>query len=400
MKSIQRIVSGLLVFCMVVSILPVTVWAEETILAENEAEAYTEVAATTEAIESRETSETTAPEPVKSTVYVEPTERYSETDEDDTQPETIVVATVDENTIVASGICGENLTWVLDENGVLTISGTGDMNNYSDAWADWYDYRNQIISVIIQDGVASIGDGAFSANTNVTFGYSNLTDITIPESVVKIGDCAFTNCTKLSDITIPDGVKSIGGSAFERCTSLNRITLPGSVTYIGDYAFAGCTSLETFVIANNEDSAAEVMFIAEGEPYYYTFDDCTSLTNVTFGNTVKYIPSYLFWDIESLENVTVSSALISIGEGAFAASGLLEIELPDSLREIGVGAFACCNDLSEIILPGNVTSIGACAFMGCGNLTGFTVQDCDDVSVETFLLMACLVKVSSQSVIA
>ncbi|MCH5187521.1 MAG: leucine-rich repeat domain-containing protein, partial [Oscillospiraceae bacterium] len=158
--------------------------------------------------------------------------------------------------IMDSGTCGDNLTWVLDDEGALTISGTGDMTNwywYSDDSVPWYDSYPYIKKVIICDGVTSIGYCAFYKCTS-------LTSITIPDSVTSIGWSAFYNCTSLTSITIPDSVTSIGDRAFSGCTSLASIIIPNSVTSIGESAFYYCASLASITIPNSVTSIGYCAF--------------------------------------------------------------------------------------------------------------------------------------------
>ena len=152
-------------------------------------------------------------------------------------------ATVDA-TFIKGGYCGDpnvnggkDVTWTLDDAGLLTISGTCAMADYD--WSGNYSpfYQNtDIKNVIICSGITSIGDYAFDTCTS-------LESITIPDSVTSIGDWAFVDCTSLTGITIPDSVTSIGDSAFMGCTSLTSITIPDSVQDIDVYAFLNCTSL-------------------------------------------------------------------------------------------------------------------------------------------------------------
>ena len=133
-----------------------------------------------------------------------------------------------------AGACGTNVTWSLDTaSGVLTISGSGNMDDSSSNQSPWYSRRDYIRSVHIENSVTSIGAGAFG-------GCENLTSITIPDSVTSIGDDAFSYCYSLKSITIPDGVTSIGDRAFAS-SSLTSITIPDSVTSIGDSAFYDCS---------------------------------------------------------------------------------------------------------------------------------------------------------------
>ena len=118
--------------------------------------------------------------------------------------------------IVASGTCGDNLTWTLDSEGTLTISGTGAMTDYiNDSKAPWYSSCSSIKSAIIESGVTTIGESAF-------FDCSRLTSVTIPDSVTTIGERAFFRCYSLTSVTIPDSVTSIGSGRFDYCSSVLR----------------------------------------------------------------------------------------------------------------------------------------------------------------------------------
>lgn len=150
--------------------------------------------------------------------------------------------------IVDSGTCGENLTWTLDNRGTLTISGSGDMFNY---WNDspWYAIRTAVKTVVIENGVTTIGNSAFE-------GCSRLESITIPDGVTAIGVCAFEHCSILVSIAIPDSVTTIGNYAFNGCGNLESITIPDCVTTIGNYAFNGCSDLESISIGDSVTTIA------------------------------------------------------------------------------------------------------------------------------------------------
>ena len=144
-----------------------------------------------------------------------------------------------QETCAETGRCGVNLTWELDDS-VLTITGTGPMDNY--IWFDsqlspWYPSCQSIKKVVIDPAVTSIGDYAF-------YRCSNLTSIIIPNSITSIRDGVFQSCTSLSSITLPNTITSIGSEAFKYCGSLTSITLPSTVTSIGPGAFmhSGLTS--------------------------------------------------------------------------------------------------------------------------------------------------------------
>ena len=145
--------------------------------------------------------------------------------------------------IIKRGKCGDNVDFTLDENGVLTISGTGPMRDFEYAGdAPWWDKRNTIFYVAIQDSVTIIGDCAF-------MGCSALTSVTIPDSVISIGDWAFDGCARLTSVTIPHSVSTIRNWTFSNCTSLTSVTIPSSVTTIKDCAFYGCTELTSVSVS-------------------------------------------------------------------------------------------------------------------------------------------------------
>ena len=160
----------------------------------------------------------------------------------------------------------DNLTWTLDADGTLNISGMGAMKDYG------YDsnrspvYNNSNVKkVVIEDGVTSIGDAAFfycidlksitipdsvtSIGNLAFYGCSSLTSITIPNSVTSIGEATFTGCSSLTSITIPDSVTSIGNLAFSSCWNLTSITIPDSITSVGNRAFYNCRSLQTISLS-------------------------------------------------------------------------------------------------------------------------------------------------------
>ena len=174
---------------------------------------------------------------------------------------------------VSGGACGNNLTWLLDkESGVLTISGSGRMDNYNwDNLAPWYSQHEAIQYVNIKDGVTTIGSWAFN-------GCSKLTSITIPDSVTETGDGIFYGCTNLTSIMIPDGITAISGWSFHGCSKLMSITIPDSVMEIGDRAFSYCSNLMSLTIP---DGVATID--------YGAFSYCSKLTSITIPDSVTTI---------------------------------------------------------------------------------------------------------------
>ena len=307
---------------------------------------------TTEATEEEETEET-------GEVPTEETEPET-TDAEETQPETVEeTAGMLAEDVIDSGTCGDDLTWMLTQDGTLTISGSGEMEYYHGAdTAPWCKNREDIVNVVVTFGVTSIGNYVF-------FNCSNLTSVTIPEGVTSIGECAFYGCSNLTSITIPEGVKSIGSQAFSGCSGLTSITIPESVTSIGECAFSGCSSLSSITIPESVTSI-------EGA----TFEGCSSLSSITIPDGVTSIGNSAFSGCSSLSSLTISEGVTSIGSGAFYwCSSLSSITIPESVTSIGQEAFSYCSSLSSITIPDGVTSIGIFAFWGCSGLASLTISE-------------------------
>ncbi len=298
---------------------------------------------------------------------------------------------VGEVTQVANGTCGDNLKWTLDNNGTLSITGTGDM--YFDGLAPW-NYKYRIKKVEISNGVTNIYESAFES-------CGMLISITIPDSVTSIGRDAFNRCTRLKSInvgennpnyssvdgilfnkdktelikypagktdesyTIPDSVTSIRYSAFDDCTSLTNVTIPNSVTSIGDSAFCRCTSLKSITIPDSVTSIGTSVF-----------STCTSLTSITIPDSVTSIGDNAFFDCESLTSITIPDSVTSIGKSTFMyCTSFTSIAIPDSVTSIGWYAFSGCTNLKSITLPEGITSIGWDTFKDCTSLTSLTIPD-------------------------
>jgi len=199
----------------------------------------------------------------------------------------------------SSGTCGPNLKWHLTDDGVLTISGKGEMDDYSVPYnsAPWRYFG--VKRIIVGDSVTTIGEYAFSY-------CSSLTSITIPNSVTTIKEYAFSNCSSLTSVTIPNSVTTIGDNAFNGCSSLTSVTIPNSVTTIGGWAFSDCSSITSVTIPNSVTTIRE-----------YTFDNCSSLTSVTIPNSVTTIGGWAFSGCGSLTSVTIPNSVTTIGGWAF-----------------------------------------------------------------------------------
>ncbi|MDR1526634.1 MAG: leucine-rich repeat domain-containing protein [Dysgonamonadaceae bacterium] len=289
-----------------------------------------------------------------------------------------------------SGTAGP-LTWDISD-GTLTISGTGAMPDYTyDYEAPWYDYRNLITTVVIVDGVTSIGQWAFQY-------YSKLTSVTIPNSVTSIGESAFHSCIVLTSVTIPNSVTrireltfngcssltavtignnviSIGTRAFYGCSSLTNITIPGSVYSIGDGAFNGCSRLTAIDVSENNTAYASANGVLsnKAKSYLIRYPEGKQDASYNIPHSVTNIREEAFYDCIGLTSVTIPNSVISIGDKAFAGcSGLTSVSIPNSVTSIGGNTFSVCSSLTSVTIPESVTSIGNYAFSWCEGLTSVT----------------------------
>ena len=239
-------------------------------------------------------------------------------------------------TLLATGECGDNLTWILDRAGTLTISGEGEMTSW--AWSPeavvWYSYRFEIINVVIEDGVTSIGDYAF--------GYcENLESVKIGTGVTSIGNQAFMECESLKSIVIPDKVTSIGKEAFWGCISLTDITIGSGITKLSEHVFGGCEALESVVIPGN------VKLIEK-----YAFSTCVNLKDIKILYGVETIENRAFAYCDYLKNVEIPDSVTTFGENVFNSSLSLErIIIPSSVKNFGNDVFSYCSRLTVYVYP-------------------------------------------------
>ena len=282
--------------------------------------------------------------------------------------------------LVDSGACGEDLTWTLDSDGVLTVRGVGDMTK-----SPWeIAYTDNIKTVVIETGVTSIAKKAF-------FDCTELRSVTIPDSVTNIGISAFFSCVGLTGVTIPDGVTSIGGSAFSGCAGLTNVTIPDSVTSIGADAFHGCSGLTDVTIGSGVTSIDYGAFsdcagltsiaVADGNPKFHASGNCvieTSEKELILGCKASVIPtdgsvtgigSNAFYICSGLTDILIPDSITSIGDYAFwRCADLTSVTIPDGITSIGKEVFFRCTGLASIFIPDSITSIGSFAFSGCSAL--------------------------------
>ena len=280
----------------------------------------------------------------------------------------------------------DNLTWTLTADGTMTISGKGAMKeDYNTYYSPAYDNEN-IKKVVIEDGVTSIGEYAFS-------GCRSLTDITIPGSVTSIGDSAFEWCTGLTSIEIPEGVTSIGEFVFFGCYKLTEVFLEN-----GSKLTSGNLGVNESIIGTywNEgdltwtltaDGTLTISGTGAMKDYSYDSPACdnSNIKKVVIEEDVTSIGDSAFSDCRSLTDITIPGSVTSIGNGVFfGCSSLTDITIPSSVTSIGESAFESCTDLTSITIPKSVTSIGSNVFDGCTALTEVLLEGGSTLTSENF----------------
>lgn len=243
--------------------------------------------------------------------------------------------------IIVQGTCGTGLTWKLDDAGLLTISGSGKMKDYSVNDAPWYPYRNSILSVVIENGVTSVGSYAFRSA-------KNMTSVQLPESMQVLGNSAFDGCQSLQSIHLPEGLTTIYGYAFTGCRALNTIHIPASVTKIGD---------NPFVYLDLPGG----IWVDENNPNYSS-DGYGVLFNKDKTELIK-APSAMEG------SYSVPATVKTLGYGAFADTRLSQIHLPEGLQTISYYVFSRAYQLKELQLPQSLRVIEHDAFDNCDSIT-------------------------------
>ena len=265
----------------------------------------------------------------------------------------------------------------------------------------------ELTYVSIPNSIIKIGEHAFDM--------SGVTSITIPNSITSIEDYAFASCGSLSTVTILNSAASIGNNAFYNCYNLASIELGDNITTIGDYAFAVCNSLTSITIPQNVTSVGTDAFmnagltsvvwnaknsiIKQGWNSYSPFYNAGGITSFTFGDEVEVIPGFLCSAQKGITSITIPYSVDSIGELAFSGcislmtlnipnsikkienrafsgcTGLTSVNIGNGLKKIEQGMFEGCTDLCSVTIGGSIETIGYQAFSGCSSLPSVIIPN-------------------------
>ena len=269
---------------------------------------------------------------------------------------------------VSSGTCGENLTWTLDSTGLLTISGSGKMDQYSTSnqMQPWNSVRDSINEVIIKEGVTSIGTYSF-------YFCSNLQKITIPSTITTIEVPAFI-CNDLQEIVVSSGNRyycSDNGILYNkdktiliRCPEqLTTISIPDTVITIKDHAFYNCKQLTSIHLPESVTSIE-----------YSAFSYCENLSSINLSDNITNLEDDCFYRCLKLQDIHIPAKITTIPYGAFSlCSSLSSVTIPSNIISIESLAFSYCSSLTNVMIPSNVKAIELYAFSNCSNLTSITI---------------------------
>ena len=246
---------------------------------------------------------------------------------------------------VHTGQAGDNITWTLDTvTGEMDFTGTGPMWNWAtNSAVPWHAHRHSITSVVIADGIITIGSHAFN-------GATNLTSVDIPVSVTFIGQRAFQTTPNLTSIDIPNSVTFIGGWAFQGA-GFTSVDIPASVTYIGVGAFANSSSLTEIRVVPGNAHFRDIdgVLFNYAAILLHTYPQGRSAVHYAIPDSVTTIGDWAFSGVRSLTSVDIPDSVAHIGEWAFFnARSLTSVDIPDSVTYIGGSAFVNSPSLTEI----------------------------------------------------
>ena len=323
---------------------------------------------------------------------------------------------------VAQGVCGTGVNWCLDDQGVLTIGGEGEMNNFTNptntnaTLPSWNPWKSKIKRVVIEGGVAFVGNYAF-------YEYDNLEDVAFGEGVKRLGNRVFFGCTGLKKLELPESMEQIGdawtnysdyGATFCGCSGITELTVPTNMKFLAANSFTN-TKIEK-INWNAIDCDADVVSYSNYEVFGYC-----PIREVYFGDKVKSVPAYIFAGRGSLATVKTSGTIEYVGANAFRGTSWLgaqeldkmiyldhaayqyrqdtqtaepiSFEFPEGTKSITASAFQNNKLLVKVTIPHSMDRIGENVFDGCSSL-GEVVWNADSVNNDRCRFSKSLYKIS------
>lgn len=262
-----------------------------------------------------------------------------------------------------TGKNGEIWTWRKSDE-CLTISGNGEMGNYTRYSVPWTDFKSLIKKVIIEDGITKIGDYSF-------YQTPNLVHVDISDDVKSIGKYAFCNCANLVECELPSQLESLGDLAFASSRKLQHVALPSTVKSFGVNAYSYNDGLKRLDITDFEAYLSIDMGVGSNPLYYAKniYLNGELLTDIVIPRSVTKIGNEMFSGCQCLRSIRLHDNITSIGSEAFRENiNLISIDIPDSVDSIGKNAFYC-SGLETVYLGVGINSIAQGAFYNCTNLT-------------------------------
>jgi putative cell wall-binding protein len=356
---------------------------------------------------------------------------------------------------VQTYIVSDSITAALSSDGVLKISGTGAIPNYTDTEkAPWKNDAASIKSIQVGSGITGIGEQAFSALSSVTF-------VTLANTIEKIGRAAFSSCRSITALTMPASLQTIGSGAFYQCSSLVSLNLDGDLNTIGDYFIQG-SGLKEITIPASVTSISPLAFaysglqsiaVENGSASYMSLngvlyskdggkllcypadkagDDFScaglaeigedafigvrnlktvdlssvssiganaflgsALTAAVIPDSVTKVGNFTFYGCTSLQSVQFGSGLTDTAyEMFYGCSSLASVDFGKGLQKLNSQTFARCTSLKEISLPAGITEIGNGCFAGCTALASFESAALEVIPYQAFLNDTALASVS------
>lgn len=276
---------------------------------------------------------------------------------------------VEEKTTAPVRDYSEGITeWVI-EDGVLIISGTGNMQYKKQE--KWYKKKSEVKEIIIEEGVTDINFNAFCD-------FTELESVYIPDSVVGIESNAFDKCVKLKDIRMSKNIKYIESCAFKGCVSLTEIELPEGLEELGAYAFEDCTSLAEIIIPDT------VKVIRRG-----AFNNCSNLQYVKMPENLEELGGDIFEGTKWVENEEINvQNLVINGDALISGKDAVGyVVIPDYIKVVSQAAFEN-SQVERIIIPDNITKIENSMFNKCSKLKGVVFEGSIDI-IEWYAFSEC-----------